>query len=137
MYNTRSKVACKKSVAAAVRKRKAPKENVVLVEEKEKGLFVKKFVWMGTIIGDKQIEDAERFFSDNLDGVRVKYLNTIVTLPGKGGNGGRHDAVFAVHVEDENKFAVRRFALFAENDVPIWWETYLCDYDSIIPPQNK
>lgn len=74
-------------------------------------------VWPGTIITEDQIEEFEEWILEEF-GTRVKYLETIYTAPDrdKNGNivkdtGGRADVLFAVHVDDVNKFAVPRLSL--------------------------
>lgn len=59
-------------------------------------------------IDQSDINEFEALMADKFSGTRIKYLETIVTKPGDGGPGGRHDAIFAVHTDDVGKFAVPR-----------------------------
>ena len=70
--------------------------------------FKQPVVWPSTIVTDNQAADFEAFILSEL-GSRAKYIGCFYTLPGDGGEGGRADAVFYVHSEDLNKFAVPRF----------------------------
>lgn len=70
--------------------------------------FKQPVVWPGTIVTDDQTAELEAFILAEL-GSRAKYIGCFYTLPGDGGNGSRADAIFYVHSEDLNKFAVRRF----------------------------
>lgn len=65
-------------------------------------------VWPGTTLGGQSPESFEQWVKAHFDGVRVKHLKQITTLPGDGGEGGREDLVFAVHKDDVMKFAVPR-----------------------------
>ena len=68
-------------------------------------------VWQGTIIEDKDAEEAE--FCDcvmekfNLTRLPV-LIGTVKTLPGAGGPGGRTDALFLIHQGDVSGFAMTR-----------------------------
>jgi len=87
---------------------------------------------MGTLIDKDQTEDAEEMFLNKF-GVRVHYLGTICTLP-LDGEGGRHDAVFSLHLQDMGKFASARFQM--GNDIPRWWEDYVANNREIIPKED-
>jgi hypothetical protein len=97
-----------------------------------------KMVWMGTTISDDDIPDCEQFFLNRF-GVRMKYLGTIITLPGGQGGalqgpGGRHDAVFRLHREDVSSFATQRFLM--GNDCPRWWDDYLANNSGIVSAED-
>ena len=66
-------------------------------------------VWPATVVGD-QVEAFEQHMFDKM-GVRVQYLEEVVTGPGEGGPGGRNDVRFAIHDEDIGKFAVPRLSM--------------------------
>lgn len=76
--------------------------------------FTQVCVWPGTVVGDaKKQKEFVTFMKTNF-GVRVKYLEEIVTGPDfrKGlpvkDTGGRNDLFFSVHSADISKFAVPR-----------------------------
>jgi hypothetical protein len=98
--------------------------------------FKQKMVWMATVIADDQKKDCENFFLNGFS-VRVRFLGTITTLPDldEPDSGGRKDAVLAIHKEDVAKFAIARFKM--GNDHPMWWQDYVDNNKSIIPPGEK
>lgn len=78
--------------------------------------FTQVVVWPGTLVGQSNVADFEKFILDEL-GTRVEYLEEVVTYPDMDdngqpveGTGGRNDLFFAVHKEDIAKFAVPRLA---------------------------
>jgi len=83
--------------------------NKTNIERKEN--FKQVCVWPGTLVGEGNIENFEKFMLDNF-GTRIQYLEEILTLPNKGeeGTGGRNDAFFAVHEEDIGKFSIPRLS---------------------------
>lgn len=69
-------------------------------------------VWPATVVGRDNIEEFERFITDQFSGVRVKYIEEIITKPDQNGSGGgRNDVIFAVHTEDIMKFAIPRLKI--------------------------
>ena len=73
-------------------------------------------VMPGAVLGIEQVPVFEAFFLES-EGVRVRYLEEVVTGPSRNRNGqpipetgGRNDIIFAVHDDDVAKFALRRFA---------------------------
>lgn len=85
----------------------------------EKG-FTQVCVWLGTVVADDEISEMVSFFKKKM-GVRVQYLESIVTGPDSGdgaigicgvaGTGGRVDVFLAVHDDDIAKFALARLGL--------------------------
>lgn len=83
-------------------------------------------VWPGIVIcgqgkepSAEDIETFTQFFADEF-GVRVQYLEQVTTLPDLTllGNpipetGGRNDILFAVHLDDIERFVTKRFAIGA------------------------
>ena len=63
-------------------------------------------VWEGCLVGEKVGEFP--VFMQQTFGIRIQYLEEIVTLPGDGGEGGRNDVFFAVHEDDIETFAIKR-----------------------------
>lgn len=92
----------------------------------------------GLIMEPDDITDFVEFMKTNI-GIRVQYLENIITLPDKKdgkdieGTGGRPDLFFAVHKDDVMKFAFLRFGLEAR-----WIEDVLSDhnYSSPIYPER-
>lgn len=80
-------------------------ENVALQEG-----FTQVCVWPSTVVGNekKQAEFVE--WAKKEFGVRVQYLEEIVTVRDESGPGGRNDVFFAVHKDDVSKFAVPRLS---------------------------
>lgn len=73
----------------------------------------------GVIIKENEAQVFEQFFQDKF-GIKIKYLETVETLPDKNekgepveGTGGRKDVFFAIHNDDVMKFAVPRFKIGA------------------------
>jgi hypothetical protein len=87
-------------------------------------------VWTGTVLGDSTVEDFEQFFKDQL-GVRVKFMEEVVTLPGQGGEGGRHDVFFYVHDADVAKFAIPRLQFGIS-----WWEDVIENKRHLLYPSE-
>ena len=95
--------------------------------------FTQVCVWPGTIVGQENIDEFEKFFNEKL-GARVKYIEEVKTFPDvdKSGNmiegtGGRIDALFYIHREDIPKFAVPRLGLgisWLEDAVANWGNIY-------------
>lgn len=92
-----------------------------------------KFVWLGTVISDNDREAVQEFFLSDF-GAHVTYLGTIVTLPGDGGPGGRHDAVFSIEDADITRFASARFKL--GSNAPRWWEDYLANNRAVVSAED-
>lgn len=86
-------------------------------------------VWPGTMMGDNTAEDFENYFKDDL-GVRVKFMEEVVTLPGNGGEGGRHD-VFYIHNNDIGKFALQKLNMGIS-----WWEDVISNKRHLIYPKE-
>ncbi len=91
-------------------------------------------VMPGTILGPARVPEFTAYFLEK-EGVRVRYLEEIVTGPdidanGKpvAGTGGRNDLLFAVHDADVPRFAVRRFMYGVR-----WLEDALNTHASIYP----
>jgi len=89
-------------------------------------------VWEGTILKDEEVSDFEKFFLEELK-TRIKFLESVQTLPGQGGEGGRSDVFFKVHDEDLSAFALHRFGI---QDPPRWWEDVLNNGGAVIYPQE-
>ena len=87
-------------------------------------------VWPGTLCGPEKIAEFEKFMQDEFK-VKVKYLEEVVTGPGKGGPGGRNDLFFSVAAEDTGRFAVQRLAYGIR-----WWEDVLGNGDGCLYPQK-
>lgn len=73
--------------------------------------FSQVVIWPGTVCGEGNAVDFEKFILDQLK-TRCQYLEEIRTNKDFGDeeSGGRNDIFFAVHSEDVGKFAVPRFA---------------------------
>jgi len=56
-------------------------------------------VWPATSMGDGTPEEFEDFMYNEF-GVRTKFDEEVTTLPGQGGEGGRHNLFFYVHDDD-------------------------------------
>ena len=89
---------------------KEEKENVKLNDG-----FTQVCMWPATVIGDSPVEDFVKFFVDTFDGTRIQFLEEITTNPDISvsgvvvpGTGGRVDLLFAIHDQDQNKFATLR-----------------------------
>lgn len=69
-------------------------------------------VWPGTIVGEDQAFEFEKFFCDEFN-TRVQYLEEIKTNPDPGDpeTGGRNDVFFAVVCEDIAQFAIPRLSI--------------------------
>jgi hypothetical protein len=67
-------------------------------------------VWPGTTGCKEDPEGVKEFFQEAF-GVRVQFLEEVVTKPDQNdpGTGGRTDVLLAIHSEDVMKFAVKRF----------------------------
>lgn len=76
-------------------------------------------IWPATMLGDSTAEEFEKFFSDEFNGVRVKFAEEVITNGSLERNeeGGRHDLLFFVHDDDIAKFAVPRLQFGIR-----WWE---------------
>ena len=61
-------------------------------------------VWEGTLVEHGQEAGIEKFFLDEFK-VHIKYVDKFLTLPGKGGPGGRSDVLFALLDSEMTKFA--------------------------------
>ena len=59
-------------------------------------------------VDQSDINEFEAQMKRSFKGIRVKFLEEIITSPGLGGEGGRNDLFFAVHKEDVGKFALPR-----------------------------
>lgn len=84
--------------------------NVARTEE-----FSQVCIWPGCILKDAS-ESLEFETWMKTEGIRIKYLETIITKPDVDSNGesvkdtgGRHDVLFAVHNQDIPKFALFKF----------------------------
>jgi hypothetical protein len=73
-------------------------------------------IWPGTVLGSTPPVQFEDWLKNEF-GVRAKYAEEVITLPGDGGPGGRNDIFFFVHQEDTSKFAVKRLMYGMR-----WWE---------------
>ena len=80
-------------------------ENVQLQEG-----FTQVCVWPGTVVGPQQVQPFVDWVSEEFEGVRVQYLEELVTSADATGPGGRNDLLFAVHSDDVGKFAIPRLA---------------------------
>ncbi len=87
-------------------------------------------VFEGTLVTPEEVPDVEKYFKDEF-GVRMKFLETVVTLAGQGGEGGRHDVFLAIHEDDIPKFATWRFSLGIR-----WWEDVLNNRGGEIYPRS-
>ena len=89
-------------------------------------------VWEGTIVGKEEIQNFEKWISDEF-GVRVKYCEEVNTLPtpDEEGTGGRNDLFFRIHDEDVTKFAVPRLLVGIR-----WWEDVLGNGNGVLYPQE-
>lgn len=67
-------------------------------------------VWPATSVGNDKVAEFEAYMAQTFNGVRVQYLEEILTnpTPNEVGTGGRNDTFFAVHADDVDKFAVPR-----------------------------
>ena len=72
--------------------------------------FTQVCVWPACVVGAEGVAEFETSLASHM-GVRIKYLEEIVTEPGDGGEGGRNDLFFALHSEDVGKFAVPRLQM--------------------------
>lgn len=88
-----------------------------MIKERDLIEFSQVCVWPCTIVGEDEIEGFEKFFLDELD-VKIKYLEEVETKPDRGQTGcsiektgGRNDAIFAVHKDCIDKFALPRLKL--------------------------
>ena len=105
--------------------------------EVEKKDFTQLCVWYGCTLGNATPKDFEEFMAKEFDGVRVKFAESVVTLPdvdkerGKvvEGTGGRNDLFFYVHSEDTGKFAVPRLKAGIR-----WWEDVLMNGNEHLYP---
>lgn len=98
-------------------------------------------VWEGTILEspEKKItfEEFENWISENFNGVRIKMMEEIKTLPDvENGNvvpetGGRNDLFFYVHDDDVQKFAIPRLQAGIR-----WWEDVLGNGNGVLYPQE-
>jgi hypothetical protein len=93
-------------------------------------------VMPGTVLGMEQVPEFEAFFLES-EGVRVRYLEEVITGPSIDGDGlpipetgGRNDVIFAVHDDDVSKFALRRFAH------GVRWLDDVLDTDAPIYPEH-
>ena len=84
-------------------------------------------IWRGTIVGEENIEDFEKFFHD--EGFSVKYATEFETLAGNGGEGGRKDVLFYVHGKDIQKFTMFRLKFEGMS----WWEDAIDNEGEIFP----
>lgn len=71
-------------------------------------------IWPGVVLGNNTPEDFEEFMQEQF-GVRVQYLETILTKPDTDSSGrevpdtgGRSDLFFAIHSNDIMKFSIAR-----------------------------
>jgi hypothetical protein len=87
-------------------------------------------VWAATLVKPEEVPAVVAFFKDEFN-VRVKYLETVVTLAGQGGEGGRHDVFLAVHEDDIPKFAVPKLTVGVR-----WWEDVLNNGEGSIYPSD-
>jgi len=87
-------------------------------------------VWPGTMLGDGTPEQFEQFIQEQF-GVRIKFVEEVVTNPGNGGEGGRHDLFFYVHNNDAGKFAVPRLQAGIK-----WWEDVIGNKSHTIYPRE-
>ena len=87
-------------------------------------------VWEGTLVEHGQEAGIEKFFLDEFK-VHIKYVDKFLTLPGKGGPGGRSDVLFALLDSEMTKFAMIRIHM---GDCR-WWSDYIMIHHSrsIIP----
>jgi len=95
-------------------------------------------VWPACLVKNEDTGQTEETFEKFMMvqfGIRVKYLEEIITLPDKGDleSGGRNDLFFAVHQEDVGKFAVPRLMVGIR-----WIEDVLepCNYHNNIYPDR-
>jgi hypothetical protein len=79
--------------------------------------FQQVVVWPGTIVGEANVADFEKFVADEFNGTRAKYIREVYTNPDQNAlgedvpdTGGRCDLLFSVHFDDIGKFAVARLA---------------------------
>lgn len=77
------------------------------------------------------LDDLSKLIPETFD-VRVQMLDEFRTRAGQGGEGGRRDVLFLIHADDISKFAVPRLEYGIS-----WWEDYLANSKSIVPPSIK
>lgn len=88
-------------------------------------------VWQGVVLEDENgalpFSEFENWIADQFDGVRIKMMEEVKTLPDfdsygnvKPETGNRNDLFFFVHDEDVQKFAVPRLKAGIR-----WWEDVL------------
>ncbi len=75
-------------------------------------------IWPACIVSADKIAEFEAFFVSDFNGVRIQYLEEILTNPDRDSDGdpvmntgGRNDVFFAVHKDDIAKFAVPRLQM--------------------------
>jgi hypothetical protein len=98
-------------------------------------------IWPGTILeteeGKISFEDFETWVANNFNGVRIKMMEEVKTLPDMEDGvpvpdtGGRNDLFFYVHDEDIPKFAVARLQAGIR-----WWEDVLGNGNGDIYPEE-
>jgi hypothetical protein len=103
-------------------------------EKTEKNIDAEKYtqlcVWPDTILGEGTPSEFEQFMLENF-GTRVRFAEEVVTLPGDGGPGGRHDLFFYAHNDDLGKFAVPRLQVGIR-----WWEDVVGNRSHLIYPKD-
>ncbi len=87
-------------------------------------------IWPAVVVKPKEVPAVVKFFKDDY-GVRMKFLETVVTLAGQGGEGGRSDIFLAIHEDDIPKFAVPRLTIGIR-----WWEDVLSNGGGEIYPSD-
>jgi hypothetical protein len=90
---------------------------------KQEKPFAQVCVWGSTTVGESNIDLFEKSMLEQ-HGIRVKYLEEIMTFPDRDANGnniegtgGRSDVFFAIHEDDIPSFAVPRLSF----DPPVRW----------------
>jgi len=106
-------------------------------------------LWSGTVVKEGEEREVEEYLRDKLGGTRqpVRFVGCVVTLPGQGGEGGRHDAMFLIHRSDVQGVAVARLKAMFEGGPRFgqlrWWEDvfynqqegiYADDFKRAYPP---
>lgn len=94
--------------------------------------FTQVCVWPGTTMGSNTPQDMVDWFKEEF-GIRVQFLEIIITNAGEPDSGGRSDIFFAVHKDDINKFAIPRLQIGVR-----WIEDVLagCNYRKRIYPDR-
>ena len=100
---------------------------------KQEKPFEQVCVWGSTTVGEPNIGVFEKSMLEQY-GIRVKYLEEIMTFPDRDANGdniegtgGRSDVFFSIHEDDIPSFAIPRLSF----DPPVRWIEDVLENESL------